>query len=90
MSVEKLNAFMEMVRSDNDLKEKLISAQSSEEVRSIAQEHGHNFPKGTTIVRDLLSDGHLIGLTGGVVDSDYLGKVFIGLSGGSTNQREAL
>ena len=85
MSVEQLNAFMEKVNSDANLKQRLMSAKSSDEVRSIAQEHGHEFAKGTTIVKDLLSDGCLIGLSGGVIHSDYFGKIFIGLSGvGST------
>ena len=87
MSVEKLNTFMKKVKNDSNLKERLMSAKSSEEVRSIALEHGHEFPKGTTIVKDLLSDGCLMGLSGGVIHSDSLGKVFIGLSGvGSTTE----
>ena len=84
MSVEKLNTFMKKVKNDSDLKERLMSAKSSEEVRSIALEYGHEFPKGTTIVKDLLSDGCLMGLSGGVIHSDSLGKVFIGLSGVSS------
>ena len=43
MSKEQLKAFLEKVKVDTSLQEKLKAAKSSDEVVSIAKEHGHEF-----------------------------------------------
>ena len=43
MSLEQLRAFLEKVKGDTTLQEKLKAAKSSDEVVSIAKEHGHEF-----------------------------------------------
>ena len=43
MSKDQLKAFLEKVKADTSLQEKLNSAQSPDEVVSIAKEHGHEF-----------------------------------------------
>ena len=43
MSLEQLKAFLGKVQSDSALQERLKSAKSSDEVVSIASDHGHQF-----------------------------------------------
>ena len=43
MSLEQLKAFLEKVKSDSSLQEKLKAAKSPEDVVGIAKEHGHEF-----------------------------------------------
>ncbi len=43
MSLEQLKAFLEKVKGDSNLQEKLKAAKSPEDVVSIAKEHGHEF-----------------------------------------------
>ena len=43
MSLEQLKAFLEKVKEDSNLQEKLKAAKSPEEVVGIAKEHGHEF-----------------------------------------------
>ena len=43
MSEEQLKAFLEAVKADAGLQEKLKAAKSSDDVVSIAKEHGHEF-----------------------------------------------
>ena len=43
MSLEQLKAFLEKVKGDSNLQDKLKAAKSSDEVVSIAKEHGHEF-----------------------------------------------
>ena len=43
MSKGQLKAFLEKVKSDTSLQEKLKAAKSQDDVVSIAKEHGHDF-----------------------------------------------
>ena len=43
MSLEQLKAFLEKVKGDTTLQEKLKAATSREDVVGIAKEHGHEF-----------------------------------------------
>ena len=43
MTLEQLKAFIDKIKGDSNLQQKLKAANSSEEVVSIAKEHGHNF-----------------------------------------------
>ena len=43
MSQEQLKAFLEKVKADTTLQEKLKAAKSPEDVVGIAKEHGHEF-----------------------------------------------
>ena len=43
MSEEQFKVFLEMVKGDTSLQEKLKAAQSPEDVLAIAKEHGHEF-----------------------------------------------
>ena len=62
MSEEQLKAFLEKVKGDTDLKNKLKAAKSPDEVVSIAKEHGHEF---TVDKISELSGEELEGVTGG-------------------------
>ena len=42
MSLEQLKAFLEKVKGDSSLQEKLKAAKSPEDVVGIAKEHGHD------------------------------------------------
>jgi len=44
MSLEQLKAFLEKVKGDSNLQDKLKAAKSPENVVSIAKEYGHEFP----------------------------------------------
>ena len=62
MSFEKLKDFLEIVKNNGKLHEKLKSAQSAEEVEKIANEHGHEF---STHGFNNLSDKELESVAGG-------------------------
>ena len=63
MSLEQLKAFIEKIKGDKSLQDKLKAAKSSDEVVSIAKEHGHDF--GTEHISQL-SEEELEGVAGGV------------------------
>ena len=64
MSEEQLKAFLEKVKSDTSLQEKLKAAKSPDDMVSIAKEHGHEF--GTEHISQL-SEEELEGLAAGCV-----------------------
>ena len=64
MSEEQLKAFLEKVKWDTTLQEKLKAAKSPEDVVSIAKEHGHEF---TADKITALSEEELEGVAGGLV-----------------------
>ncbi|CAE22305.1 conserved hypothetical protein [Prochlorococcus marinus str. MIT 9313] len=63
MSEEQLKAFLEKVKADTSLKEKLKAAKSPEDVVGIAKEHGHEF---TADKISQLSEEELEGVAGGM------------------------
>ena len=63
MAEEQLKAFLEKVKADTSLQEKLKAAKSPEVVVGIAKEHGHEF---ATEHMTQLSDEELEGVAGGV------------------------
>ena len=63
MTLEQLKAFLENVKADTSLEEKLNSAQSLDEVVSIAKEHGHEF---TVDKLNELNNGELEHIAGGI------------------------
>ena len=62
MSDEQLKAFIEKVKADTSLQEKLKAAKSPEDVVAIAKEHGHDF--GTEHISQLTEE-ELEGVAGG-------------------------
>ena len=62
MSKEQLKAFLEKVKGDTSLQEKLKAAKSQDDVVSMAKEHGHDF--GTEHITQL-SEEELEGVSGG-------------------------
>ena len=62
MSIDQLKAFLEKVKSDTSLQDKLKAAKSPEDVVAIAKEHGHDF--GTEHINQL-SEEELEGVAGG-------------------------
>ena len=62
MSLEQLRAFLEKVKGDTTLQEKLKAAKSSDDVASIAKEHGHEFNSDHL---SELSEEELEGVAGG-------------------------
>ena len=62
MSLEQLKAFLEKVKGDSNLQEKLKAAKSPEDVVGIAKEHGHEF---TADKFGQLSEEELESLSGG-------------------------
>ena len=62
MSKEQLKAFLERIKGDTSLHDKLKAAQSPEQVVGIAEEHGHDF--GTEHISEL-SEEELEGVSGG-------------------------
>ena len=62
MSLEQLRAFLEKVKGDTTLQEKLKAAKSSDDVVSIAKEHGHEFNSDHL---SELSEEELEGIDGG-------------------------
>ena len=66
MSEEQLKAFLEKVKGDSNLQEKLKAAKSPEDVVGIAKEHGHEF---TADKINQLSDSELEGVSGGAASA---------------------
>ena len=62
MSKEQLKVFLEKVKADTSLQEKLKTAKSSEDVVSMAKKHGHDF--GTEHISQLSAE-ELEGVDGG-------------------------
>ena len=62
MSEEQLKPFLEKVKGDSSLQDKLKAAKSPEDVVSIAKEHGHEF---TADKITELSEEELEGVAGG-------------------------
>ena len=62
MSKEQLKAFLEKVKGDSSLQEKLKTVKSPEDVVSMAKEHGHDF--GTEHISQLSAE-ELEGVAGG-------------------------
>ncbi|QNI54179.1 nif11-like leader peptide domain protein [Synechococcus sp. BIOS-E4-1] len=67
MSEEQLKAFLEKVKGDTTLQEKLKAAKSPEDVVGIAKEYGYEFTAETLLKKDSteLSKEELEGVTGG-------------------------
>ena len=64
MSKEQLKAFLEKVKADTSLQEKLKAAKSQDDVVSIGKDHGHEFE---TEHISQLSEKELEGVTGGTL-----------------------
>ena len=69
MSEEQLKAFLEKVKGDTDLQERLQLSKSSEEIVGIAKEHGHELTQDHW---SQLSEEELESLNGGT-----LGKMIV-------------
>ena len=63
MTLDQLKAFLEKVKGDSNLQEKLKAAKSPEDVVDIAKEHGHEF---TADKISQLSEEELEGVAGGL------------------------
>ncbi|WP_186540978.1 Nif11-like leader peptide family natural product precursor [Synechococcus sp. BIOS-E4-1] len=66
MSEEQLKAFLEKVKGDTSLQEKLKAAKSPEDVVDIAKEHGYEF---TADKINQLSERELEGVSGGAAST---------------------
>ena len=64
MSKEQLKAFLEKVKGDTSLQDRLKAAKSQDEVVSIAKDHGHDFGAEHIIQ---LSEEELDGVAGGLL-----------------------
>ena len=64
MTQEQLNAFLEKVKGETSLQEKLKAAKTQDDVVSITKDHGHVF--GTEHIRQL-SEEELESLDGGII-----------------------
>ncbi|EAU73016.1 Nif11-like leader peptide family natural product precursor [Synechococcus sp. RS9916] len=62
MSKEQLKAFLQKIKGDTNLQDRLKAAKSKDDVVSIAKEHGHEFE---TVHFDQLSENELEGVAGG-------------------------
>ena len=65
MSLEQLKAFLEKVKGDASLQEKLKAAKSPEDVVSITKDHGHDFGSEAADKWTQLSEDELEGVSGG-------------------------
>ena len=72
MSLDQLKAFLEKVKGDSNLQEKLKAAKSPEDVVGIAKEHGHEFTadKINLLQPQDLSDADLEGVSGGTYEAN--------------------
>ena len=70
MSLEQLKAFLEKVKADTTLQEKLKAAKSPEDVVGIAKEHGHEFTADNIAE---LSEVELEGVAGGGIGCFSMG-----------------
>ena len=66
MSLEQLKAFLEKVKGDTTLQEKLKAAKSPEDIVGIAKEHGHEFAADKITE---LSEEELESVSGGLLVS---------------------
>ena len=71
MSLEQLKAFLAKVKDDSSLQDKLKAAKSSDEVVSIAKEHGHEF---TSDKINQLSEEELEGVAWSLIQKTILGN----------------
>ena len=71
MSQTQLKAFLEKVKGDSSLQEKLKATKSPEDVVGIAKEHGHEF---TSDKINQLSEEELEGVAGGLIQNTILGS----------------
>ena len=69
MTLEQLKAFLEKLRGDPSLQEKLKSSKSMDDVVSIANEHGHGF---TADKFSQLSEEELEGVAGGIFTNETI------------------
>ncbi len=65
MSLEQLKAFLEKVKADTSLQEKLKAAKTPEDVVGIAKDHGHEFTADKITGMMELSEEELDGVAGG-------------------------
>ena len=72
MSEEQLKAFLEKVRADASLQEKLKAAEDADAVVSIAKEEGFSISVDDTMAQSELSEEELEGVAGGGCLSVYL------------------
>ena len=75
MSLGQLKAFLEKVKGDSSLQEKLKGTKSPDEVVSIAKEHGHEF---TADKINQLSEEELEGVSGGGKSNETGAACFCG------------
>ena len=75
MSEEQLKAFLEKVKGDTTLQDKLKAAKSPEDVVSIAKEHGHEF---TADKITELSEEELEGVAGGAASLPVVCACWVG------------
>ena len=73
MSEEQLKAFLEKVKGDTSLQEKLKAAKSPNDLVDIAKDHGHEFE--TEHISQLTED-ELEGMSGGTVVAAGFGQWF--------------
>ena len=72
MSEEQLKSFLEKVKADSRLQEKLKSAKSPEDVVGIAKEHGHEITANRI---NQISEEQLGGILGGRLCSQSFAKL---------------
>ena len=74
MSGEQLKAFLEKVKADTSLQDKLKAAKSPDDLVDIAKNHGHEFE---TEHISQLTEEELEGMSGGTVVTPVVGTVVI-------------
>ena len=65
MTLDQLKAFLEKVKGDSNLQDKLKAAKSPEDVVGIAKEHGHEFTADKISQLSQLSEEELEDVSGG-------------------------
>ncbi len=77
MSEEQLKAFLEKVKGDSSLQEKLKSAAEADAVTAIATEAGFSVSAGNlTKAPSELSDEELEGVAGGTIGCGHISQLF--------------
>ncbi len=76
MSEEQLKAFLEKVRADASLQEKLKAAEDADAVVSIAKEEGFSISVDDTMAQSELSEEELEGVAGGGCLCIWFASVF--------------
>ena len=74
MSLDQLKAFLEKVKGDTSLQEKLKAAKSPDDLVDIAKDHGHEFE---TEHISQLTEEELEGMSGGTVVAVVAGTVLL-------------